>query len=32
MEPVPGFMALVQGLSATMNAPTFASLTTVLTG
>jgi hypothetical protein len=25
-------MALVHGLSATMNAPTFASLTTVLTG
>lgn len=32
MELVPGFMALVQGLSATMTAPTFASLTTVLTG
>ena len=32
MELVPGFMALVQGLSTTMTAPTFASLTTVLTG
>ncbi len=32
MELVPGFMALVQGLSATMTAPTFASLTTVLAG
>jgi hypothetical protein len=32
MELVPGFMALLQGLSATMTAPTFASLTTVLTG
>ncbi len=32
MELVPGFMALVQGLSATMTAPTFASLTTVVTG
>lgn len=32
MELVPGFMALVQGLSATMTAPSFASLTTILTG
>jgi len=32
MELVPGFMALVQGLSSTMTAPTFASLTTVATG
>lgn len=32
MELVPGFMAFVQGLSATMTAPSFASLTTVLTG
>ena len=32
MELVPGFMALVQGLAGTMTAPTFASLTTVLTG
>lgn len=32
MELVPGFMALVQGLSAAMTAPSFASLTTVLTG
>lgn len=32
MELVPGFMALVQGLSSTMTAPTFASLTTVLSG
>jgi DDE superfamily endonuclease len=32
MELVPGFMALVQGLSATMTAPTFASLTTVVAG
>lgn len=32
MELVPGFMAFVQGLSATMTTPTFASLTTVLTG
>ncbi len=32
MELVPGFMALLQGLSATMTAPTFASMTTVLTG
>ncbi len=32
MELVPGFMAFVQGLSSTMTAPTFASLTTVLTG
>lgn len=32
MELVPGFMVLVQGLSATMTAPTFANLTTVVTG
>ncbi|MEO8130299.1 MAG: transposase, partial [Bryobacteraceae bacterium] len=32
MELVPGFILLLQGLSATMTAPTFASLTTVLTG
>src|SRR5476649_1414827 len=32
MELVPGFGLLLQGLSATMTAPTFASLTTVLTG
>ncbi|MFZ1007840.1 MAG: transposase [Candidatus Sulfotelmatobacter sp.] len=32
MELVPGFTVLVQGLSAAMTAPTFASLTTVLTG
>jgi DDE superfamily endonuclease len=32
VELVPGFMVLVQGLSSTMTAPTFASLTTVLTG
>ena len=32
MELVPGFVFLLQGLSATMTAPTFASLTTVLTG
>lgn len=32
MELVPGFAALLQGLSATMTTPTFASLTTVLTG
>jgi hypothetical protein len=32
MELVPGFMAIVQGLSSTMTAPTFASLTTVLSG
>lgn len=32
MELVPGFAALLQGLSMTMTAPTFASLTTVLTG
>lgn len=32
MELVPGFMVLLQGLSATMTAPTFASLTTVITG
>ena len=32
MELVPGFLLLVQGLSTTMTAPTFASLQTVLTG
>lgn len=32
MELVPGFMALLQGLSSTMTIPSFASLTTVLTG
>jgi succinate dehydrogenase/fumarate reductase cytochrome b subunit len=32
MELVPGFTDLLQGLSATMTAPTFATLTTVLTG
>jgi hypothetical protein len=32
MELVPGFVALLQGLSATMSGPTFVSLTTVLTG
>jgi hypothetical protein len=32
MELVPGFAALLQGLSATMTTPTFASLTTLLTG
>lgn len=32
MELVPGFVLLLQGLSATMTAPTFANLTTVLTG
>ena len=32
MELVPGFVELLQGLSATMTAPSFASLTTVLTG
>lgn len=32
MELVPGFLGLLQGLSATMTAPSFASLTTVLTG
>ena len=32
MELVPGFMVLLQGLSTTMTSPTFASLTTVLTG
>lgn len=32
MELVPGFMLLLQGLSASMAAPTFASFTTVLTG
>jgi DDE superfamily endonuclease len=32
MELVPGFMWLVQGLSATMTAPTFDSFTTVLAG
>jgi DDE superfamily endonuclease len=32
VELVPGFMSLLQGLSATMTAPSFANLTTVLTG
>jgi hypothetical protein len=32
VELVPGFVLLLQGLSATMTTPTFASLTTVLTG
>jgi DDE superfamily endonuclease len=32
VELVPGFVLLLQGLSATMTAPSFASLTTVLTG
>ena len=32
MELVPGFVLLLQGLSATMTAPSFASLTTILTG
>ena len=32
MELVPGFMELLQGLSATMTAPTFHSLATVITG
>jgi DDE superfamily endonuclease len=32
VELVPGFIALLQGLSVTMTAPTFASLTTILTG
>jgi hypothetical protein len=32
VELVPGFVLLLQGLSASMTAPTFASLTTVLTG
>lgn len=32
MELVPGFLGLLQGLSATMTAPTFASLTTIVTG
>jgi hypothetical protein len=32
MELVPGFMLLLQGLSATMTAPTFTSLTTLATG
>ena len=32
MELVPGFVELLQGLSVTMTAPTFRSLTTVLTG
>jgi hypothetical protein len=32
VELVPGFVLLMQGLSATMTAPTFTSLTTVLTG
>ena len=32
MELVPGFAAALPGLSATMTAPTFASLITLLTG
>ena len=32
MELVPSFAVLLQGLSATMTTPTFASLTTLLTG
>jgi hypothetical protein len=32
MELVPGFMLLLQGLSATMTSPSFDSLTTMLTG
>lgn len=32
MELVPGFAALLRGLSATMTTPTFSCLTTVLTG
>jgi DDE superfamily endonuclease len=32
MELVPGFMVLLQGLSATMTAPSFSSLTTIVTG
>jgi len=32
MELVPGFVGLLQGLSAAMTAPTLASLTTILTG
>jgi hypothetical protein len=32
VELVPGFLALVHGLSATMTAPTFTSFSTVLTG
>lgn len=32
MELVPGFMLLLQGLSTTMTAPTFANLTTMLSG
>jgi DDE superfamily endonuclease len=32
VEFVPGFALLLQGLSATMTAPTFTSLTTILTG
>jgi hypothetical protein len=32
VELVPGFVLLLQGLSATMTAPSFTSLTTVLTG
>jgi hypothetical protein len=32
MELVPGFTALLQGLSAAMTTPTFQSLVTVLTG
>ena len=32
MELVPVFLALLQGLSVTMTAPTFSNLKTVLTG
>ena len=32
MERVPGFVGLLLGVSTTMTGPTFASLTTVLTG
>jgi hypothetical protein len=32
VELVPGFVLMLQGLSATMTAPSFASLTTILTG
>jgi len=32
VELVPGFVLLLPGLSATMTAPTFASLTTIPTG
>jgi hypothetical protein len=32
VELVPGFIALLQGLSAVMTSPTFANLNTVLTG